>query len=175
MKKRILAVVALLCTVVCLSGCSSNQGVDVSSIEWVTESYEDYFTFQVPIQWDAGDLGMYWDEDETAFPGMLFILDTPSFLWNAGPGTPLENFLESELTSLDSSETLLAQEDMAIDEKRGCHYTLEVSYETETGTDSYNSDYYAFEAGEAIIVMNFSESTNTEVKNHIINSIQINA
>ena len=81
MKKRILSAVALLCMVVCLSGCSSNQGVDVNSIEWVTEDYEDYFTFQVPLEW-SGEHGMYSADEDSSVPGNIIFFSISSYISN---------------------------------------------------------------------------------------------
>lgn len=173
MKKRILAIFALLCTMVCLVGCSSNQGVDVNSIEWVTESYEDYFTFQVPLEW-SGEHGMYSADEGSSVPGRLYINNTLSYITNPNSFSPLEDFVESETTYLDFNETLVEQEQVSIGGRRGYRYVIERTTEVDNEEFSYQSEYYAFEAKNTVFSLWFGVTTDASVKNHIINSIQIN-
>lgn len=174
MKKRILTVFALLCAVFCLGGCSSGSSVNVNSIEWVTESYEDYFTFQVPLEW-SGEHGMYSADEGSNVPGSLYINNTLSYILNPNSFSPLEDFVESETTYLDSDETLVEQERISIGGRRGYRYVIERTVELDNEEYSYQSEYYAFEANDTVISLWFGVTTDINVKNHIINSIQINA
>ena len=171
MKKRILTLFALLCAVACLSGCSS--GVNVNSIEWVTESYEDYFTFQIPLEW-SGEHGMYSADEDSSVPGRLYINNTLSYILNPNSFSPLEDFVESETTNLDSDETLVEQERISIGGRRGYRYVIERTRELDNEEYSYQSEYYAFEAKDNVFSLSFGVSTDNNVKKYIVDSIQIN-
>lgn len=173
MKKRILAVAALLCAVVCLGGCSSNQGVDVNSIEWVTEKYEDYFTFQVPLEW-SGEHGMYSADEDSSVPGGLYLNNTLSYIVNPNSFSPLEDFVESETSYLDSNESLIEQEKVSIGGRRGYRYVIERTEEVNNEEFSYQSEYYAFEAKDTVFSLWFRVTTDDNVRKYIIDSIQIN-
>lgn len=173
MKKRILSAVALLCMVICLSGCSSNQGVDVNSIEWVTEDYEDYFTFQVPLEW-SGEHGMYSADEDSSVPGSFYINNTLSYILNPNSFSPLEDFVESETTNLDSNETLVEQERISIGGRRGYRYVIERRGELDNEEYSYQSVYYAFEAKDTVFSLWFGIFTDNNVRKYIVDSIQIN-
>ncbi len=173
MKKRIFAVAALLCAVVCLGGCSSNQGVDVNSIEWVTESYEDYFTFQVPLEW-SGEHGMYSADEDSSVPGGLYLNNTLSYIVNPNSFSPLEDFVESETSYLDSNESLIEQEKVSIGGRRGYRYVIERTEEVNNEEFSYQSEYYAFEAKDTVFSLWFRVTTDDNVRKYIIDSFQIN-
>lgn len=173
MKKRIFAVAALLCAVVCLGGCSSNQGVDVNSIEWVTEDYEDYFTFQVPLEW-SGEHGMYSADEDSSVPGGLYLNNTLSYIVNPNSFSPLEDFVESETSYLDSNESLIKQEKVSIGGRRGYRYVIERTEEVNNEEFSYQSEYYAFEAKDTVFSLWFRVTTDDNVRKYIIDSIQIN-
>mgnify|MGYP001624468480 CR=1 FL=1 len=165
MKKRILSAVALLCMVVCLSGCSSNQGVDVDSIEWVTEGLEEYYTFQVPIQWEGANTE-FGALDDPDVPGGVSIYRQMEY------GT-VERYMESE-DIIPSGRSLETKEPMVIGGQRGYHYVLSSFYYDDNGqpTTTY-FDHYAFEANGAVFDVWFNPITDKNVREYIINSITI--
>lgn len=158
MKKRILSAVALLCMVVCLSGCSN--------IEWVTESYED-ITFQVPVVWEKSEGMEYFsfnsDDIPKDFQGSLFV-DTFS-----------TTIYESEIDYIEkyvlnsSDDTILEQEQLSIAGVRG--YYCKVQSEVEN--DAITVFYYVFQYQDEIYSFGFI-NCGKDVQEQVIDSIQIN-
>lgn len=165
MKKRILAVVALLCTAVCLVGCSSNQGVDVNSIEWVTEDYDGYFSFQIPLQWQ-GSGGTFGAVDDPNVPGGV------SFYGQWDYET-VESYMESD-DLVPEGLSLETKDPMEIGGRRGYHYVLTAPTYYENGEYvTEKADHYVFEAGGIVFDAWMNPITDKNVTEYIIDSITL--
>lgn len=154
MKKRILSAVALLCMVVCLSGCSN--------IEWVTQKYED-FTFELPAQWEQSEYSdNRFSSSSEEVPGYFSINPTSTLIYDSEQDS-IASFINA------SDGTVVEEKDITIAGTPG--YYCEVSYTMEGETFSmyyyvilHQDHYYSFTFGDC------SES----IRNHVIQSIQIN-
>ena len=129
----------------------------MNSIEWVTEDYEDYFTFQVPLEW-SGEHGMYSADEDSSVPGSFYINNTLSYILNPN----------------SFSETLVEQERISIGGRRGYRYVIERRGELDNEEYSYQSVYYAFEAKDTVFSLWFGIFTDNNVRKYIVDSIQIN-
>ena len=155
MKKRILSAVALLCMVVCLSGCSN--------IEWVTQTYED-ITFQVPAEWEASDnSSLFISSEDSAVPGSVLISSSSSGMYSS-PAEYMESYMEEPLNG-----TLIQQNEIDISGVPGSHYELSFTQEGET----FSLNYYLFTFNDTLYIFNF-DGCEENVREHVVNSIQIN-
>lgn len=152
MKKRILSALALLCMVVCLSGCSN--------IEWVEEE-QDGYAFEVPLNWENTGGFIFKDENGEY---QLFIMTYYSY-------DSLEDFSTYHVGK-GENETLLEKEQIAIDGKRGLYYVIQNDYSDEDISVTTEERCYAFIADENVVEFAFYD-TNNGIREHIVDSITI--
>ncbi len=154
MKKRILSVVALLCMVVCLSGCSN--------IEWVAQRYED-FTFELPAQWEQSEYSdNRFSSSSEDVPG-YFVIHTLSTLIYDSEQNCVASFMET------SDGTVVEEKDITIAGIPG--YYCEVSYTWEGGT--FSTYYYVILHQDHYYSFTFDDCSES-IRNHVVQSIQIN-
>ena len=167
MKKRILSAVALLCMVVCLSGCSSQTADtanpsenDLNSMEWTTASYLDYFSYQVPKEWTSTSMGFTSTSTSKIHGSVSFSIVTDYYL-------SAEEFVEEEVNAVTPELKFVDQGTVAIDGVRGYYFTLE--------NDIGEADYhFVFESGNEIFYGMFGSETNNELREYILDSISLN-
>lgn len=163
MKKRIFAVAALLCAVVCLGGCSSNQGVDVNSIEWVTETYENV-SFQVPLVWNRSENLERFVSSSDDIPGTLLVDTFPRSIYDS----EIDFIQQFALNASDGS--LIDQQQISIAGIRG--YYNRVRYFSDGG-EAFYMDYYVFIDEDDIYSFEFYNCSE-DIQEKVVDSIQIN-